>query len=223
MRIGAAALALLTVVAAGCSYTEGRRAQASQAQKQAPAQAPAERWAVPAPPLSGPPYAAEQAVWWPYPGIDTMLTHRRELGLSAQQVGALSKLRIDAATRSLHLNAQREQLCMKLDEALAADKVDLILVKGLIDGIAEAEAGIYYGGIEATVEAEEHLSPEQLARLDQIAAPSWQVVPPGPVPPPGAAPRPPAPVPPLAPPEARPMLPPAPPAPQAAPPSPPGA
>jgi hypothetical protein len=127
---------------------------------------------------------------WGYPAVDAILLHRRELGLSAQQVDALTKLRLDAGLRATDLNAQREQTCLRLDAALSEQKVDLEAVRNLLNAIAEAEAGMYYTGIEASVKAEQLLSADQLARLDQIVtAPAWQVLPPAPPALPGTGPR----------------------------------
>jgi len=192
MKIGiwVLALALLMSVATGCQVPGPRAPQAV---------AP-ERWAVPAPPVVGLPCGVQPGLPWACPAIEAILLHQQELGLSTQQADALMKLRLDASLRATDLNARREETCTRLDAALSKEKVDLMAVRNLVNAIAQAEAEMYYTGIEASVKAEQVLSADQVARLDQIMpAPTWQMGPPGPQAPPGTGPMVPVATPPAAP------------------------
>jgi len=207
MKTGAVgvALALLMAAGAGCKVPAGKctgppaQGAAFELQGTAAMTAGPQRpgqWPVPAPPL-GAPYGMRPGMPSASPGVDAILLHRWELGLSAQQVDALMKLRLNAGLSGADLNARREQAWLQLDAALSEKKVDLEAVRNLVHAIAETEAEMYYAGIVASVQAEDLLSPDQLARLDQVeAAPTWRVVPPLPAAPPGVMASPPATAPP---------------------------
>jgi len=89
-----------------------------------------------------------------------------ELGLSAQQVASLRRLREDLLARSKDLAAQMNFRQKELDGLLSGDTSRTRTVKALYDKLGELHADMQYAAFDTTVKMKAALNAQQRSRFE---------------------------------------------------------
>ena len=102
------------------------------------------------------------------PLISLMLSHRERLGLSAEQVRQLERLRDDFERESIRKDADQRIAELDLEKLLDASPVDLAKVEAKVREIEKIRADLRLARIRAVEKGKEQLTPEQRSRLQDI-------------------------------------------------------
>ncbi len=122
------------------------------------------------------------------PIITIALSRRVELGLSAQQVDALERLRADFQREAIRRDADLRVAEMDLAMLRRRDPVDLAQVETKIREIERLRADLQLARIRTIEQGKAQLTPEQREKLKAMLAEPWppMMMPPPAGPPPGA-------------------------------------
>jgi hypothetical protein len=102
------------------------------------------------------------------PLISLMLSHREKLGLSADQVRQLERLRDDFQRESIRKDADQRIAELDLERLLEGPSVDMARVEAKIREIEKLRADLRLARIRAVEKGKEQLTPEQRAKLQDI-------------------------------------------------------
>jgi hypothetical protein len=91
-----------------------------------------------------------------------------ELGLSAQQVGTLRRLRQDLLSRTKDIAAQTITRRKELDTLLSGDTSRTRTVKALYDKLGELQADMQYAAFDTTVKMKAALNAQQRNRFESM-------------------------------------------------------
>ncbi|MBI4608300.1 MAG: periplasmic heavy metal sensor [Candidatus Rokubacteria bacterium] len=104
------------------------------------------------------------------PLITLMLRHRDELGLSADQVQSLERLRADFQREAIRRDADLRVAEVELGSLLNADAVDLGQVETKLREIERIRVDLRLARIRTIEQGKAQLSPEQRAKLRSLLA-----------------------------------------------------
>lgn len=102
------------------------------------------------------------------PLITLMLRYQDELGLTSEQVRALTQLRADFERESIRKDADLRIAQRDLDALFDADRVDLPQVESKIREIERLRADLRIARIRTIEKGKAELSPEQLAKFQTL-------------------------------------------------------
>lgn len=108
------------------------------------------------------------------PLISFMLRHRKELGLSGEQVRGLEQLRSDYERERIRAEAEIRVAEMDVDRLLEADPVDLGKVEEKLREIERLRADLRLARIRTIQEGKKLLSPEQRKKLETLLAEAYR-------------------------------------------------
>jgi Spy/CpxP family protein refolding chaperone len=97
-----------------------------------------------------------------------ILSHRDKLGLSADQVRQLERLRDDFQRESIRKDADQRIAELDLERLLEGPSVDMARVEAKIREIEKLRADLRLARIRAVEKGKEQLTPEQRAKLQDI-------------------------------------------------------
>jgi hypothetical protein len=106
------------------------------------------------------------------PPIPMIIRNREKLGLSAEQVRNLERLRNDFEKESIRKEAEIRVAKMDLDDLLAAQPVDMTKVEAKVREIEKLRADLRFARIRTVAKGKEQLTADQRKRLEELLSES---------------------------------------------------
>jgi Spy/CpxP family protein refolding chaperone len=106
------------------------------------------------------------------PPISMIIRNREKLGLSAEQVRNLERLRNDFEKESIRKEADIRVTKMDLDDLLAAQPVDMTKVEAKVREIERLRADLRFARIRTVAKGKEQLSADQRKKLEELLSES---------------------------------------------------